>query len=86
MSARLSLEDIASDRGAAPHAGSGVASPVRRLLTAQEVADILRVPRSTVYELARGRRIPHLKVGRRTLFEPQALARWIDSVTVAPRR
>jgi excisionase family DNA binding protein len=28
-----------------------------RLLTAAEVSEILRVPRSTVYELARSRRI-----------------------------
>ena len=44
------------------------------------------VPRSTVYEPARARRIPFVKVGRRTLFDPQALTEWIGEQTVAPRR
>lgn len=56
-----------------------------RLLTAAEVSTILRVPRSTVYELARSRRIPFLKVGRRTLFEPSTLRAWIEAQNVPPR-
>ena len=56
-----------------------------RLLTAAEVSEILRVPRSTVYELARSRRIPFLKVGRRTLFDPQLIAEWISTQNVPPR-
>ena len=57
-----------------------------RLLTAAEVSEILRVPRSTVYELARARRIPFLKVGRRTLFDPELLREWIARQNVPPRR
>ena len=57
-----------------------------RLLTAAEVSEILRVPRSTVYELARSRRIPFLKVGRRTLFDPQLIAEWISTQNMPPRR
>jgi len=56
-----------------------------RLLTAAEVSEILRVPRSTVYELARERRIPFLKVGRRTLFDPELLREWIARQNVPPR-
>ena len=56
-----------------------------RLLTAAEVSEILRVPRSTVYELARARRIPFLKVGRRTLFDPELLREWIARQNVPPR-
>jgi excisionase family DNA binding protein len=74
---------------------SGAAAPAARgeldggplpLTTAQEVAELLRVPRSTVYELARNRRIPFLKVGRRTLFAQQTLLDWIAAQTVQPRR
>jgi excisionase family DNA binding protein len=54
-------------------------------MTAQEVAELLRVPRSTVYELARSRRIPFVKVGRRTLFARQALLDWIAAQTINPR-
>ena len=34
------------------------------LLTADDAAELLRVRRSTVYELARNRRLPHVRVGR----------------------
>ena len=56
-----------------------------RLLTAAEVSELLRVPRSTVYELTRTRRIPFLKVGRQTLFDPLLLREWITRQTVQPR-
>lgn len=61
-------------------------APAHRLVTAAEVSQILRVPRSIVYELARNRRIPFLKVGRRTLFDQELLRRWIAQQTVRPRR
>lgn len=57
-----------------------------RLMTADEVADWLRIPRSTVYELTRSRRIPFLKVGRRTLFEHDSIAAWVAARTVPPAR
>ncbi len=60
------------------------ASP--RLLTAAEVSELLRIPRSTVYEMTRTRRLPHLKVGRRTLFDPRVLDEWIASQNVQTRR
>jgi excisionase family DNA binding protein len=72
-----------------PSSRDGVASVrsggVPRLMTAQEVSELLRVPRSTIYELARSRRIPFVKVGRRTLFAQQALLEWIAAQTVPPR-
>jgi excisionase family DNA binding protein len=61
-------------------------APTSRLLTAAEVSQILHVPRSTVYELARTRRIPFLKVGRRTIFEPELLREWVAQQTGRPRR
>ena len=56
------------------------------LLTADEVAALLRVPRSTVYELTRTRRLPHIKVGRRTLFVRLDLDAWVVEQRVTPRQ
>ena len=56
------------------------------LLTADEVAALLRVPRSTVYELTRTRRLPHVKLGRRTLFVRVDLDAWVMANRVMPRR
>ncbi|CAA9518977.1 MAG: hypothetical protein AVDCRST_MAG67-3245 [uncultured Solirubrobacteraceae bacterium] len=50
------------------------------------MSEILRVPRSTVYEPARSRRIPFLKVGRRTLFDSQLITEWISTQNVPPQR
>lgn len=48
------------------------------LLDANEAARLLRVPRSTLYELVRSRGLPHVKIGRRGLrFTRADLARWI---------
>jgi excisionase family DNA binding protein len=77
MSAHDSLPSLFSTRDRS--------AEVPRLLTAQEVAELLRVPRSTIYELARARRSPFMKVGRRTLFVPAALRDWIASQSVTPR-
>lgn len=59
--------------------------PHDRLMTADEVADWLRVPRSTVYQLTRSRRIPLLKVGRRVLFDHASVAAWVEARTIQPR-
>jgi len=48
------------------------------LLDANEAARLLRVPRSTLYELVRSRGLPHVRIGRRGLrFARADLARWI---------
>lgn len=44
-----------------------------RLLTADEVAELLRLPVSTVYDLARTGRLPHLRIGRALRFSQSDL-------------
>ena len=44
-----------------------------RLLTAAEVAELLRLPASTVHDLARTRRLPHLRIGRALRFSQSDL-------------
>jgi excisionase family DNA binding protein len=39
-----------------------------QLLTAEEVAELLRLPVSTIYDLARTARLPHLRIGRALRF------------------
>jgi excisionase family DNA binding protein len=39
-----------------------------RLLTADDVAELLRLPVSTIYDLARTGRLPHLRIGRALRF------------------
>ena len=57
------------------------------LLTASEASELIRLPRSSVYELARNRRIPFVRIGRRIFFVRAALVQWvIDEMSVPPRR
>jgi len=51
------------------------------LLTVQEVAEILKVPVSWVYERTRRRgatKLPHLKLGKYLRFEEQAVREFLD--------
>jgi len=77
--------------GGSPNTNDGAVPPrtelpllAEPLLTADDVASLLRVPRSTVYELTRSRRLPHVKVGRRTLFVRSDLDAWIVASRVMP--
>ncbi len=51
-----------------------------RLLTAREVSTILRVTPARVYELARTRAIPSVRVGdRQVRFDESSLRDWVAS-------
>jgi excisionase family DNA binding protein len=57
------------------------------LLTADEAAQLLHVPRSTVYELVRSRGLPHVRIGERGLrFTRSDLGSWIAENTYGTRR
>jgi excisionase family DNA binding protein len=48
------------------------------LLDANQAAQLLHVPRSTLYELVRSRGLPHVRIGQRGLrFTREDLARWV---------
>jgi excisionase family DNA binding protein len=54
-----------------------------RLLTVQEVAELLRVPVSWVYDRTRLRgseRLPHIKVGKYLRFRAEELERYIEAL------
>lgn len=49
------------------------------VLTADEVAEILRVDRKTVYDGAGRGEIPCRRLGKRILFSRQAIMLWLES-------
>jgi excisionase family DNA binding protein len=57
------------------------------LLNAGEAAQLLRVPRSTLYELVRTRGLPHIRIGDRALrFTRQDLETWVTENTYGTQR
>jgi excisionase family DNA binding protein len=48
------------------------------LLDVHEAAELLHLRPSTVYELARSRGLPHVRIGRSVRFTREQLARWVD--------
>ena len=48
------------------------------LLTAQQVAEWLSVPRLTVYALSRERRLPVIRIGRACRYSRAQVQEWID--------
>lgn len=48
------------------------------VLTVEEVAELLKIPRSSVYKLAQEGKLPAQKVGRHWRFYRPTLLRWIS--------
>ncbi len=49
------------------------------IMTVQEIADYLKIPKSTVYKLAQESKIPAQKVGRHWRFKREVLDRWLEN-------
>ena len=47
-----------------------------RMLKAEEVADLLRVPRARAYELARQGLLPCVRLGRQVRFDADVVRKW----------
>ena len=47
------------------------------ILTVEEAAELLKIPRSSVYKLAQENKIPAQKVGRHWRFHRATLLRWV---------
>ena len=50
------------------------------LLTAAEVAELLGVPTSWVYEQSRAGRIPTVRLGRYRRYRREAIEQWLDRI------
>jgi excisionase family DNA binding protein len=66
----------------AEHPSQGVAP----LLTAAEVAALLGVPTSWVYEQSRLGRIPTVSLGRYKRYRPRAIEDWVAQLEAPVRR
>jgi len=55
-----------------------------RLLTADEVADMLRVDKSWVYAATRSNRIPHIRLGRYVRFSESSIIEWMAQLQSEP--
>lgn len=53
------------------------------LLTADEVAQLLGVPRTWVYEQSRAGRIPTVRLGRYRRYRQEAIERWLQELEAA---
>ena len=47
------------------------------LIPIAEVARLLGISRSKLYELCAAGKVPHVKIGSRVLFRPEALETWV---------
>ena len=55
-----------------------------RLLTAQEVAELLAVPLSWVREATRGERLPYVALGRYRRYRRQDIEAWLGQQQAGP--
>ena len=62
-----------------PDSSRQVLHGIEALLSVDEVARLLCISESGVYRLVRSGELPRVKVGKRTLFEPHAIRRFIAS-------
>jgi excisionase family DNA binding protein len=48
------------------------------LISAEKLADSLSISPKTLYAWARNRKIPHVRLGVRVLFDPQEVETWLQ--------
>jgi excisionase family DNA binding protein len=49
------------------------------VLTIEELASYLKIPKSTLYKLVREGKVPSQKVGRHWRFRKEAIDRWLEN-------
>lgn len=55
---------------------------ISEILTIEELAAYLRIPKSTLYKLVREEKVPSVKVGRHWRFQKRAIDRWLEGKRV----
>ncbi len=56
-----------------------------KLLTYKELSRLLAVPTGTLYSLVHREKIPHIRLGRRTVrFDAEEISAWLDQQRCTP--
>ncbi len=55
-----------------------------KILLADEIAKILRVPKGRIYELARQGKLPAVRIGRQIRFREDAVEAWLSGLEEKP--
>jgi len=55
-----------------------------KLLTINEVAEKLRLKKSTIYKMVFNRKIPFLKFSGRVFFDEDEVENWVKDSTIRP--
>lgn len=54
-------------------------SDTTRYMTYDQVSDFLQMPKGTLYALVHQKKIPHIRIGPRTVrFSEQAIQKWLE--------
>ena len=61
---------------------NGELSMIQELINVKELAKIIKVKRGTIYLWVNQKRIPYIKLGKRVLFNPKDINRWIKENTI----
>jgi excisionase family DNA binding protein len=69
-----------------PNRYESESSAMKKLMTAQQVAKLLEVDPSWVYQETRAGRLPHVRLGRYRRFRLGAIERWIEDHERGPAR
>jgi excisionase family DNA binding protein len=59
---------------------------MNNLLTAQELAEILKVNEQTIYRWAREGKLPRVKIGSSIRFDREQVRSWLEAQEVEARR
>lgn len=63
-----------------------MAEPSDKIMTIEELAEYLKISRSTLYKLLQDGKLPGQKVGKRWRFHQDAIDEWVKSGTGTPIR
>ena len=57
---------------------------VHQLLSVKELSNLIKVKKNTVYAWASQKRIPHIKLCGKILFDPDEIKKWVEKNKVTP--